>query len=163
MTRSLRGVEYEYMKKITAVIFGTMFIFGAFTTASAQVYTYGSQQSSHYYSCGTYGSYGCSYQNYQQSYYFTQGCYTYYYNAYTKTSQAVSYNCQTNTYYTQPVTYTYYTSPYYTYQYQEGTWYPSYNNNHLYEYNNWNTNWNNGFVSTPTVNCYYYNNQRICQ
>jgi hypothetical protein len=142
------------------------------------------------------------------SYTYTSGCYTYYYNASTLNTSVVSYNCSNNYnnnynnnnynnnynngytytapstsyyYYTTPSSY--YTSPYYTYQYQNGSWYPSnsYNNTsytssyytypigytdtgYNYGYNNYNygNNYNDGFIRTPTNPCYYQGGYQVC-
>jgi hypothetical protein len=159
------------MKKLITLSFGLLLAISAVSTASAAYCVTGNTG----YMYGYFGN-GCvTTQPVQQSYYYTQGCYTYYYDAYTLSSRAVSYNCQTYTntvnytYYTQPTMYTTYpTSAYYTYGYDRssGTWYPRYSDTNIWStFNNTNyyNNYNNGFVNTPNVNCYYLNGYQICQ
>lgn len=157
------------MKKIITLTFGLFLGLSMASTASAQVYSQTYPNGYNYnttilYCSGAYGGYGynnnynCG-NNYNNSYTYTSGCYTYYYNGYTRTTSIVSYNCQNSYTYTNPTTYTYYTSPYYTYQYSHGTWYPQYSNNYFYGYGNY----SNGYVYTPQTNCYYVNGYYTCQ
>ncbi len=165
-------------------------LLGAVATASAQTI---------YASYGGYNAYnttGCRYSmiypysgctTVQQpttvySYYYTSGCYTYYYDGVTRNSVITGNSCQNqntyqNTYsYVTPTTNTYYnnqqyyTSPYYTYGYASGSWYPGYNGSVLfgnygstYYNSNYNNTYNNGVVYTPTNPCYYINGYYTCQ
>lgn len=170
------------MKTIISLTFGLLLALGATQTASAQVYY---SYNNNYQNTNQYSN---QYNSSQSSYYYTSGCNQYYHDAYTNTERYVRSVCQNqnqNTYtYTQPVTYTYYTqpttytsysnsysnSPYYTYGYNRssGTWYPNYNNNGGTIYslfsnnNNYYNDYNNGFVYTPTTNCYYISGVYSC-
>lgn len=164
------------MKKIFTLTFGLLLTISATQLVSAQVYSYNTPYYNNSQSyCGNYGYYNCGNQT-AASYYYTSGCYTYYYNGHTRTTSTISYNCRSQQTYTyiQPTTYTYYTTPYYTYSYQRdsGSWYPSYYNttntgyNNTYYYGNYDygyNNYNDGFVYTPSVNCYYQGSYQICQ
>lgn len=149
-------------KKLLTLSFGLFLAFSAVSTASAAYCLSGNTG----YMYGYVGN-GCVTQTVQQSYYYTQGCYTYYYDAYTLSSRVVSYNCQNYTYYTQPAVYTTYPN-YYTYGYNRstGSWYPRYSDSNIWSVfgtTNYYDNYNTGFVNTPSVNCYYSNGYQICQ
>lgn len=167
------------MKKILTFIFSAALLFSGASLASAQMYSYGNQNNtySNYSYCGTYGNYGCgSSQQYQvASYYYTSDCYTYYYDGYKRSSSIVSYNCQqTNTNYNYQYTYTYpqqyqsnYVSPYYTYKYSNGSWYPSYintnNNGYTDTYYNNNSYYNNSYnQGNYSNNCYWQGGYQMC-
>jgi hypothetical protein len=151
----------------------------AFSTASAQVY----------YSYNNGYGYNNTYQyqnTTQASYTYTQGCYTYYYNGQTNTTSIIGSTCQSqNVYsYTTPVSYTYVTapttytytqptqnyyqnsyqsSPYYTYGYSNGSWYPRYNNSLIGDFLFGNSSYDTGYVPTPTTYCYTAGGYYVCQ
>jgi len=159
------------MKTIISLTFGFLLAFSAIGTVSAQVYYSYSGSGHHNQHQPSYGS------QQQASYTYTQGCYTYYYNGYTRTTSIISSTCQAqNVYsYVTPVTYSYYTSPYYTYSYQQNTnsWYSPYSNYYNYGYTNTGYNYgnyynnygyyNNGRVYTPTNPCYSVGGYYVCQ
>lgn len=154
------------MKKILLFALGVGFMFTGLSVASAQYYGaysydtsytggYGTASYSSYYPSSQYSQYhyGGGYSGGIGSY--TIGCTTYYYNTRTGAVLYTSYICNTyqptqpTCYYTCTGGYNYnYSSPYYTYGYSNGSWYPRYSSSIFGNsgYNNYNYN---------SQTCYY--------
>jgi hypothetical protein len=153
------------MKKILLLALALSFTFTGLSVASAQYYGAYSYDASYMSGGYTNTSYSNSYPS-PQHYYghgnsysggigsYTIGCTTYYYSTRTGSVLYTSYTCNTyqytqpTCYYTCAAGYNYtYSSPYYTYGYTNGNWYPGYSSSFF------GNNYNNGYQNY--LNCYY--------